>query len=508
MGKSDSSSVYDVIVIGAGLSGLISAAVLAKQGLKVLVVEKNSYPGGSCSSFSKNGHTFDIGPSLFWGLDKGEYLHNLLSYLGIEEKTSRVVLNRIEPGLQVVIPGHRVNIHSERARFFEELGREFPESVENLKVFYDDIDAFSSDLFERSNRYPFNLKTEDSIETPQPGGFFSVCIRKIKRAVKPKDLKSYFRRFQWDSAFKDFFDLQTMFFGQLDSFDALLPFLATALTVPPKGVYSPKGGSGQFAKLLAKRILELGGEIRYDTKVLKIVFEKRRAAGIRYDRGNVSKDVFAKKIIAGISVFNLMEGLIPEERLRGSLKRKVKRVKKKWTLFSLFLSVDDKVVPEPIKENLLMQRRPGETSDEKRMLLVNTSQKGDKRAPDGRRAIKITAFLPIDDWKGDEESLIKRHTEEIINDLKEVIPFIEGNFDIVDTLTPARIEELFKRPQGMTGNLEGEYKKGKFGFYGLSPRPLFKNLYLVGENTYPGYGANNAMVSGFRAAQRIIEALK
>ena len=186
----------------------------------------------------------------------------------------------------------------------------------------------------------------------------------------------------------------------------------------------------------------------------------------------------------------------------------LKLVKKKWTLFSLFLSVDDKVVPEPIKENLLMQRRPGETSDEKRMLLVNTSQKGDKRAPDGRRAIKITAFLPVDDWKGDEESLIKRHTEEIINDLQEVIPFIEGNFDIVDTMTPARIEELFKRPQGMTGNLEGEYKKGKFGFYGLSPRPLFKNLYLVGENTYPGYGANNAMVSGFRAAQRIIEALK
>src|SRR5574342_439396 len=53
------------IVIGAGIGGLTAAVHLARHGLHVTVLEKNVRPGGRCNRFSRDGHHFDTGPTLF-----------------------------------------------------------------------------------------------------------------------------------------------------------------------------------------------------------------------------------------------------------------------------------------------------------------------------------------------------------------------------------------------------------------------------------------------------------
>ncbi len=54
-----------VVVIGAGIGGIAAAAHLARRGLHVTVVEKNARPGGRCDCFARDGHHFDVGPTLF-----------------------------------------------------------------------------------------------------------------------------------------------------------------------------------------------------------------------------------------------------------------------------------------------------------------------------------------------------------------------------------------------------------------------------------------------------------
>jgi len=65
------SNHYDVVVVGAGVSGLLSALALSKEGKKVLVLEKEDYVGGVCRSYKHQGYTVDTGPHIITRLDSG-----------------------------------------------------------------------------------------------------------------------------------------------------------------------------------------------------------------------------------------------------------------------------------------------------------------------------------------------------------------------------------------------------------------------------------------------------
>ncbi|MEA2004467.1 MAG: FAD-dependent oxidoreductase, partial [archaeon] len=66
-----SKEYHDAIVVGAGISGLLSALALSKEGKTVLVLEKNSYIGGNARSYDVDGYTVDTGPHAITGVPDG-----------------------------------------------------------------------------------------------------------------------------------------------------------------------------------------------------------------------------------------------------------------------------------------------------------------------------------------------------------------------------------------------------------------------------------------------------
>lgn len=62
---------YDIIIVGAGISGLLSALALTKEGKSVLIIEKENYLGGVCRSYDVDGYTVDTGPHIITRLDSG-----------------------------------------------------------------------------------------------------------------------------------------------------------------------------------------------------------------------------------------------------------------------------------------------------------------------------------------------------------------------------------------------------------------------------------------------------
>jgi all-trans-retinol 13,14-reductase len=78
--------MYDVVIIGSGLGGLACGTILAKEGYKVCVVEKNKQIGGALQTFVRERVIFDSGVHYVGGLDKGQNMYQLFKYLGIMDK--------------------------------------------------------------------------------------------------------------------------------------------------------------------------------------------------------------------------------------------------------------------------------------------------------------------------------------------------------------------------------------------------------------------------------------
>ena len=64
---------YDVVVIGAGISGLLAALALSKEGKSVLILEKEDAVGGVCRSYEVNGYRIDTGPHAITRLENGPF---------------------------------------------------------------------------------------------------------------------------------------------------------------------------------------------------------------------------------------------------------------------------------------------------------------------------------------------------------------------------------------------------------------------------------------------------
>ena len=72
---------YDVIIIGSGLGGLECGVMLSRSGLSVLVLERQTQPGGCMQSYKRGGLSFDTGLHYSGGLDEGQPLHDTFKRL-------------------------------------------------------------------------------------------------------------------------------------------------------------------------------------------------------------------------------------------------------------------------------------------------------------------------------------------------------------------------------------------------------------------------------------------
>src|SRR5690606_6541769 len=141
------SKIFDIVVIGSGLGGLVSALVLAKEGLSVCVLEKNNQFGGNLQTFSRRKLIFDTGVHYLGGLSEGQNLHRYFSYLGIMQGLKLQKLD--EKGFDWITfdDDETAYPHAQGyANFVEQLGRYFPGERENLRRYVNGIQEVCTQL--------------------------------------------------------------------------------------------------------------------------------------------------------------------------------------------------------------------------------------------------------------------------------------------------------------------------------------------------------------------------
>src|SRR3989338_7018115 len=124
---------YDVLIIGAGIGGLVCGAYLAKAGLKILLIEKQDKVGGYCTSFQRQGYLFDSAVHSLRGLKDNNQLGILFNDLSLEK---RDILRRINPSDGIMFRKKRIYIYNDSNHTIDSFKNAFPKQQKEIDNFF------------------------------------------------------------------------------------------------------------------------------------------------------------------------------------------------------------------------------------------------------------------------------------------------------------------------------------------------------------------------------------
>lgn len=258
---------YDVIIIGAGIGGLTCGCYLAKAGLKVLIVEQHSRPGGYCSSFERQGYRFDVGVHYLGGMKN--ILKKIFSELEVSDE---IQFNRFDPTDKIIMPDNIAYIYANPQHTIEEFIENFPKEEENIKSF-------------------FQFITQKN--------FFNI-YKKIKIMSFQEVLDNFFEDFR----LKATIEALLLNFGLSAKKASAITSIFLYRDYILDGGYYPRSGMQGFADGLVTVFNRYGGELILNKKVVRILVLGKKVRGIILDEGKVLKTDFVVSNADATQTFN------------------------------------------------------------------------------------------------------------------------------------------------------------------------------------------------------------
>lgn len=491
-------SAKSIVVIGAGVGGLVAASHLARRGLHVTVVEKNARPGGRCDHFSRDGHQFDTGPTLLVMplLYESEFVA-----LGASLR-ERLNLQRVDPTYHLVFDdGQRLALTSDLEALRAQLEAIEPGSFGGLLRYLSEGDRHYHVAVEKLVQRDFRRASQ----------FFTPAHLPLVSQLKPlmnhyRNMGSYFDSERLKAAFT----FQDVYMG-LSPFEAPATFSMMPYSELAHGVWYPQGGMYRLVDALMALALEAGVEFLFDTPVEQIEVANGKAGGVRLANG---QRLAAEAVLANADLPYVYQNLLPPEPYAQALAHKrfsCSVISFFWGVdqeypglgpHTLFLADDYRQNFTTIIDDLGLPSNP--------CLYVHAPARLDPHmAPPGQDT--LIAIVPVghmsDNGEQDWPSLRDAARQQVfrrlatlgITDLQDHIKF-ETNF------TPLSWRKRYNLMKGATHGLC--HNLTQLGYFRPANRHAhYHNLYFTGASTHPGTGLPTAMVSGRLSARRILDDL-
>ncbi|MBD3880759.1 carotene isomerase [Phormidium tenue FACHB-886] len=494
---SDVAESFDVIVIGSGIGGLVTATQLAAKGASVLVLERYLIPGGSAGYFEREGYRFDVGASMIFGFGKRGTTNLLTRAL----ESVNVRLETIPDPVQIhyhLPNGLDLKVHRDYEKFLQELFRYFPHEEQGIRQFYDECWKVFNCL---------NAMELLSLEEPRylARVFFQnpmACLGLVK--YLPQNVGDLARRYIKDPELLKFIDMECYCWSVVPA--DRTPMINAGMVFSDRhygGINYPKGGVGQIAQKLVEGLEKAGSQIRYRARVTEIVRQGDRAVGVRLASGEVIR---AKRVVSNATRWNTFEQLLPKESLPPAEAKWQQRYQKSPSFFSLHLGVKAEVLPSHTECHHILLEEWQRMEEALGTIFVSIPTLLDPSlAPAGNHIIH--AFTPcwIEDWRdlSTEDYAAKKEqvTGELIQRLETIFPGLDAGLDYLEAGTPRTHRRFLGREDGTYGPIPSRKLLGLLGM--PFNRTVIPGLYCVGDSTFPGQGLNAVAFSGFACAHRI-----
>ncbi len=502
---------WDVIVIGSGIGGLVTASQLAAKGAKTLVLERYLIPGGSGGSFRRDGYTFDVGASMIFGFGTQGHTNLLTRALADVGQHCDTVPDPAQ--LEYHLPGGlNVAVDRDYEAFIARLSALFPHEAKGIRAFYDTC----WQVFNCLDAMPL-LSLEDPAYLAKV--FFRAPLACLGLARwLPFNVGTVARKHIRDEQLLRLIDMECFCWSVMPA--DLTPMINAGMVFSDRhagGINYPKGGVGVIAEKLVAGLESHGGAIRYKARVTKVLIENGQAVGVRLANG---EEIRARRVVSNATrwdTFETEQESADVQRPRSAAlvdAAHTPRAESTWrrryrpspSFLSLHLGVDAAVIPEGFHCHHLLLENWAEMESEQGVIFVSIPTLLDPSlAPEGRHIvhsftpsdIKLWTQLSPAEYKAKKAADAAR----LIQRLEAILPGLGGAIRHQEIGTPRTHRRFLGRMGGSYGPIPA------LRLPGLLPMPFnrtgLQNLYCVGDSCFPGQGLNAVAFSGFACAHRI-----
>ena len=491
---------YDVVVIGAGISGLVCAVDLTRAGLRVLVLEQHHQPGGLTSTFKRKGFLFEAGGHRVSGIsEKNGPLYETLKSMG-----QQVRLVPLRPSYVAHVHGRRIEGDLDLNKYRQNLIDLFPDRTNQ-------IDTFLEDMLKMKAAFDYL----DSLSGPPDP--------EIITSEYPLFLK-YMEKTTGDFIQDRFahLDPELVFFLTIVGTFTTLPleqqsFLtfarAWAAQHSGEGMSLIVGGTKTLIDLLVQYVNAHQGKVLVNKMVEEIMVRDGRAVGVQTRDG---QEIKANAVVSAASDEQTYLKMVNPGQLPAEFVRQIKAKKPCGSVFQLYLGVKEGQGLENVSTFIFPSIEPIHERVRNWDLEAITSGglitvQGEEMSPPGYRAINISCPCPYEHpqgWfiRGDDKSEYRSFKEQlasrIIRNMAEYIPDLENRISVMETATPLTIERYSLVTAGGIHGLANTPEQT-----GMRRGPIktpIEALYHVGQYVMPSGAIYSCSASGKLGAKMVL----
>jgi all-trans-retinol 13,14-reductase len=468
---------FDVVIIGSGLGGLECGYILAKEGYKVCILEKNRQFGGNLQIFVRDRAIFDTGIHYIGGLAPGQNLHRYFTYFGLMDKLK---LKRMDiDGFDYVsFSGHKKEYRHAQGyeNFIEVLAKDFPKER-------DAIVEYCRMIREVTNQFPlYNLRTgtED---------FLNSKLFEIKA-------RDYIASVTQDPMLRNVLaGTNPLYAGDGEK----TPLYVHALVVNTyiESSWKCADGGSQIATHLVKAIKNMGGEIRNYSRVVKIMCDGVKAQYADLDTG---ERFFAKTFISNLPPADTLE-LLENTKIRPAYRNRIRDLKNTISIFTMNIVMKENAFPylnhniyhwaqEDVWNEINYREKDWPTSY---ALFTPYSSKSETHA-DSIALMSYMKYEEVAKWSEtkntipreqqsrgeDYEEFKLERSEKLLDFLEEKFPEIRSQIKSYYASTPLTFRDYIGVRDGALYGIEKDAADPVKSF--ISPKMKVENVLLTGQN--------------------------
>lgn len=483
-----------VAIIGGGIGGLATAALLAKNGYSVSVFEKNEQLGGKASVFKEQSFMFDMGPSWYLMPDVFERYFSLLG----KKVSDYLSLKRLTPSYQVFFKDTPHTISVADKNIYEIFEKLEPGSSAKLKEFL------------KTSAAHYTIAMRDFIyrNYDHLTDFFQPQL--IREGLKLKILNTmqqYVSSFFKSPELQKLLQYQLVFLGN-SPYNAPAIYNIMTHVDFDMGVYYPLGGMTEIIQALVKLGTELGVTYHCNSSATEIITTKGKTTGIRTPAGIFTADI----VISNADIAHTEETLLKNKADRSFSKKYWDKRTLAPSGFIMYLGHKGKL-PQLDHHNLIFSKdwpknfaeiydKPQWPTDPS-LYMCMPSKYDASVAPQGHENIFI--FVPIPSRITDTPEIRATYAQKILKTISSVcnIPDLEKDLVFQRTFSLKDFTERYNCLGGSSLGLAHTLMQTAI-FRPNNISKKIKNLYYVGANTNPGIGVPMCLISAELAVKRII----